>query len=398
VSAQIVLAVWNRTMLWPDNPRQRVDEAALRELAESIRRKGVLQNLVARPIDGDDPRTGAAFEIVSGQRRWRAVERLVREGAVPADFPLPLRVAALDDREALFLAIAENVQRRDMEPWEEAEAFGRLLDAGDTVASIAERLGVSPRLVKSRRALLGLVPEAMEALKAGRLNLGQAGAFSVGAPARQRELLPVVLDRPDYEAARIRECMVGEAVPMEWARFDPALYRGAVIPDLFDERGYAADRALFRSLQEDAVREKVAELARTWSWAEPQWGGYFAPWDYDRDGEPHVAGAVVHLRDDLRVEIHTGLVRRSAPVEPARAVPARAAAGGPASAAGAPFSPSSAPSSGEAPNPFQLAAAAAIADITRREDRIMAIVALIAERDRLGAARDTGAAQRPHPS
>ena len=404
-TAEIVLVPWDRTALWPDNPRRRVDEAALRELAESIRQKGVLQNLVGRPrcCAGPDIRDGAEYEIVFGQRRWRAVERLMKGGVVPADFPLPLRVAALDDREALLLALAENIQRRDMDPWEEAEAFGRLLDAGDTVYSIAERLGVSPRLVKNRRALLGLVPEAMEALKAGHLNLGQAGAFTVGGAARQRELLAFVLDQPGYPAARIREKMVGEAVPMEWAIFDPALYRGAVLPDLFDERSYAADRALFRELQQAAVRDKVAGLARIWSWAEPLWGGYFSPWDYERKpapaeagGEPDVAvglqptglsrGAVVHLREDLRVEIHTGLVRRPPGSLRAGSAPTREGGTGQrrAAAADAPTEQDRGLKVPEAARAEGIPAeAAALADIARRDDRVTAIAALIAERDHL---------------
>jgi ParB/RepB/Spo0J family partition protein len=308
----IVLVPWERTRLWEDNPRRHFNESELRELSESIRAKGILQNLVGRPLSPEAIWNLAepGYQIVCGQRRWRAVERLVGSGDVPAKLLIPLRVAELDDREALLLAVTENIQRRDMQPWEEAEAFGRLLDAGESVFSLAEKLAVSPRLIKRRRALLGLVPEAMLALREGRLNLGQAGAFSVGAPERQRALLDAVLDDPEFSTSRIRDKMIGGAVPMEWAIFDRALYRGPVIPDLFDDRSYAADRALFRELQTQAVQQKLEELRRIWFWAEPQWGGLFEPWTYDSDGAPGQAGAIVHLRDDLRVEIHTGLVRR----------------------------------------------------------------------------------------
>ena len=109
-------------------PRRRFDETELAALAQSVREKGVLQPLLVRPIEGED----AAFELIAGERRWRAAQR----GGL---HQVPVLVRAMGDVEALEIALIENLQREDLTALEEAEAYRRLIDEfGRTQANVAE--------------------------------------------------------------------------------------------------------------------------------------------------------------------------------------------------------------------------------------------------------------------
>jgi len=111
----------------PKQPRRTFIEADLEELADSIRAKGVIQPILVRP----DPNQPEMFEIVAGERRWRAARRA---GLVV----IPAVVREMDDRETLEVAIIENVQRSDLNPVEEAEAYKALIDRfGRTQDSVA---------------------------------------------------------------------------------------------------------------------------------------------------------------------------------------------------------------------------------------------------------------------
>src|SRR5688500_2467178 len=101
------------------NPRKNFDDAKLAELADSIHAQGVLQNLVARPVDDK-------FEVVAGGRRLRALQRLAESGRIPETCEVPVSVRELSDDEALAVAITENANREGVHPMEQAEAFLQL--------------------------------------------------------------------------------------------------------------------------------------------------------------------------------------------------------------------------------------------------------------------------------
>ena len=131
------------------NPRKEFDEQSLTELADSIRQHGVLQPVGGRPISGTD-----RYEIVFGERRYRASLIAGREN-IPA-----LIYDTLSDNEAEELAITENLQRKDIAPMEEAEAFRRLIESGryDT-RSLAVQVGKSETYIRTRMKLATLIPE-----------------------------------------------------------------------------------------------------------------------------------------------------------------------------------------------------------------------------------------------
>ncbi|MBL8745510.1 MAG: ParB/RepB/Spo0J family partition protein [Phycisphaerae bacterium] len=159
-------------------PRASMEEAGLKELSDSIRQSGVMQPIaVRRAADGSG---NAEYEIVAGERRWRAA-RLAGLTHVPA------LVVALDDRGAAEWAIVENVQREDLNPIDRALAFERLIrEFGATQAEVAGRVGLSRVAVSNTLRLLDLEPAIAEMVAAGELSGGHAKALLMAPPGEGR--------------------------------------------------------------------------------------------------------------------------------------------------------------------------------------------------------------------
>ena len=161
----------------PDQPRQHFDSDALDELADSMRQRGVIQPIVVRPH-------GKNFQIVAGERRWRAAQR-ARLHQIPAV------VRNLNDEETLEIAIVENVQRKDLNVIEEAEAYARLSqDFGHSQSRLAEIVGKSRSHIANLMRLLEL-PDSVKALVVDeKLSMGHARAL-INAPNAE-ELAPQI--------------------------------------------------------------------------------------------------------------------------------------------------------------------------------------------------------------
>jgi len=148
----------------PDQPRRHFDEAALDELAASLAVRGVIQPIVVRP-------RGQGYEIVAGERRWRAAQR-ARLHEIPAI------VRDLDDAATFELAIIENVQRADLNAIEEAEAYQRLVrDYGHTQEALGKLVNKSRSHVANLMRLLDLPPSVRAMVADGRLSMGHARAL-----------------------------------------------------------------------------------------------------------------------------------------------------------------------------------------------------------------------------
>jgi ParB family chromosome partitioning protein len=146
-------------------PRLRFEDEAIAELTDSIRQQGVLQPLLVTP-DRGDPRL---FRIVAGERRWRAAQR-----AGLATVPVVVREVA-DERAMLELALVENLQRSDLNPMEEAEAYFALVrDFGLKQDEVAGRVGKGRPTVSNALRLLRLPEPVRELLRSGQLSAGQA--------------------------------------------------------------------------------------------------------------------------------------------------------------------------------------------------------------------------------
>ena len=163
----------------PFQPRRRFAEAELDGLVQSIREKGVIQPLLVRPVDdagaGSDGEPGAAFELVAGERRWRAAQRAGLH-------EVPVVIRPFGDSEVLEIALVENLQREDLTPLEEAEAYSRLMqEFGRSQAELAETIGKSRSHVANTLRLLALPPPVKHQLEEGALTAGHARAL-LGAP------------------------------------------------------------------------------------------------------------------------------------------------------------------------------------------------------------------------
>lgn len=147
------------------NPRRTFDEAALEELAASLKNQGVLQPILVRK----DSRGG--FRIIAGERRWRAAQRAgLKE--------IPALVKEASDAEAYELALVENIQRADLSPLEEAEAYRRLVEERRlTQEQIADRVGKDRSTVANALRLLALPNEVKQLLAEGDLDMGHARAL-----------------------------------------------------------------------------------------------------------------------------------------------------------------------------------------------------------------------------
>ena len=146
-------------------PRTRIAEEGIEELAQSIRAQGVIEPVVVRP------RAAGGYEIIAGERRWRAAQR-AGLAAVPAV------VREVDDRQALAMALIENIQREDLNPLEEAYALkGLLTEYALTHEQLADAVGKSRAAVSNLLRLLNLAPAVREHLAEGALEMGHARAL-----------------------------------------------------------------------------------------------------------------------------------------------------------------------------------------------------------------------------
>lgn len=145
-------------------PRRHFDIDKLKELASSIERHGVMQPLVVRPIADEDN----AYEIVAGERRWRACQKAQLHS-------VPVVIQYLTDAEVLEIALIENLQREDLNTLEEAEGYQRLMDEfGHTQEKLAEAMGKSRSHIANLLRMLTLPPEVKDMVRDGRLSSGHA--------------------------------------------------------------------------------------------------------------------------------------------------------------------------------------------------------------------------------
>jgi len=165
-------------------PRASMNDEGITELAASIRVRGVVQPVVVRVLEG-----GNGYELIAGERRWRAAQVAGLE-------TIPALVREADDEEAAALALIENIQREDLNPIDEARALRRLtVEFGLTHQQVADAVGRSRAAVSNLLRLLELAPEVREQLEQGAIEMGHARALlPLEAPA-QREAAARVVNR-----------------------------------------------------------------------------------------------------------------------------------------------------------------------------------------------------------
>lgn len=197
-------------------PRRDMDATALEELAQSIKVQGVLQPIVVRPI-GE-----GRFEIVAGERRWRACQQAGLD-------KIPAMVRELPDEAAIAMALIENIQREDLNPIDEAVALQRLQQEFQlTQQQVAEAVGKSRVTITNLLRLIGLPEEIKTLLSHGDLEMGHARAL-LGLPAEQqvegaRHVVARGLTVRQTEAL-VRQWLSGKEKPVVEAKTDPDISR-----------------------------------------------------------------------------------------------------------------------------------------------------------------------------
>lgn len=198
----------------PRQPRKRFDQEATSALADSIRTQGLVQPVVVRP------RSAGGFELIAGERRWRAAQ----EAGLPT---VPALVRAADDRDTLLLGLVENVAREELSSVEEARAYALLLDEFElSLGEVAERVGKAKPTVSNRLRLLELPDDVLGLVERGELTEGHARAVLAVPDHDGRRALARQIVRRGMSvraAERAARWAGARTKPRKVARVDPAL-------------------------------------------------------------------------------------------------------------------------------------------------------------------------------
>jgi ParB family chromosome partitioning protein len=198
----------------PRQPRKRFDSEATSALADSIRAQGLVQPVVVRP------RKAGGFELIAGERRWRAV----REAGLPT---VPALVREADDRDTLLLGLVENVAREQLSPVEEARAYALLMDEFElSLGDLSERVGKAKPTVSNRLRLLELPEDVLALVERGDLTEGHArAALAVPDHEGRRRLARQIVRRgmSVRAAERAARWAGARTKPRRVTRIDPAL-------------------------------------------------------------------------------------------------------------------------------------------------------------------------------
>lgn len=219
----------------PDQPRRNFDPVALEELATSIKEKGLLQPLLVRP-------KGDMYELIAGERRYKASQMAgLRE--------VPVVIRDIGDREALELALIENLQREDLNPVEEAQGYKRLLDMEMTQEEVAQAVGKARVTVTNALRLLQLPGEILQALEGGKITAGHARALLMLPEARRNWGLSEVLSK----SLSVRET--------ERLKDKPAAIKGSRASEAYMDLARSLSRQLGAKVRFTAERRGKIEIS-----------------------------------------------------------------------------------------------------------------------------------------
>ncbi len=270
---------FNKLVLSQSNVRRLKVGVSIEDLAEDIGRRGLLQSLNVRPVlDADGAETGQ-FEIPAGGRRYRALERLVKQKRLSKTAPIPcivrdpgVDVSAAED------SLAENVQRVALHPLDQFRAFKALRDQGASDEAIAARFFVAPAVVKQRLRLAAVSEKLLDIYSEDGMTLEQLMAFTVtGDHARQEQVWDALQQSYNKEPYLIRRQLTESTIRAtdRRARFvGLGAYEsagGVVLRDLFedDNGGWLEDVALLDRLATEKLAAEAQKIAAGgWKWIE----------------------------------------------------------------------------------------------------------------------------------
>ncbi len=273
------------------------------DLLPSIRSLGLLQPLLVRS-------DGNAFEIVAGQRRYRACQQLAEEGTDLGALPC-LVMAEGDDAAAIEASLAENIARLPMDEIDQYTAFAAMLKQGRTCDNIAAHFGVSERLVTQRLAIANLYQPILNAYRRAEIAPATLRILTMATTRQQKAWWKLFKTEDEWAptGVQLKSWLFGGAhIPTSNALFDVKEYPGTIVTDLFDDASYFAETDTFWQLQNTAIAALV-EQYRNEGWADVvlhEVGTYWYQWDYQVVAKED--GGVVHITctADGEVQTHEG--------------------------------------------------------------------------------------------
>ncbi|TSE07426.1 ParB/RepB/Spo0J family partition protein [Aquimarina algiphila] len=291
-----------------NNPRTTFNEESIEQLAQSIKQDGVLQNLIVKPVEG-------GYEVVVGGRRLRSLRLLLEQGEINSNFSVPVRIQDNQpDNDNLRIAVVENVQREQMHPLDEAEAFLKLTQEGVDLKEVAAQSGVSIYFMKRRLLLGNLIDDSKTAYREEKISLSAAEALAMGNAEDQKLLLERLNDGYVLNPHKIRNMLLCDKPSVSIALFDKEKYTGSITADLFEaeDNTYFDDVGQFNELQDEAVEKLMQDLENDpdVDWVGIERDDHFEHWRYDEAEEGENGGVMIHYRLDGNVEIYRGLVVR----------------------------------------------------------------------------------------
>lgn len=275
------------------------------ELKATILSKGLQQNLVVIAGEAED-----AFAVVAGGRRLKALQDLAAEGSITADYAVRCIVVPME--EGAEHSLIENAVRANMHPAEEVLAFRDLILAQDwSFDAVAERYGVSLRIVNQRMKLANVAPSILDAWRDGALTQSQVEAFALSDdPERQRAYFEDSNDwalKPDS----IRKAMMQTALAIGRDRLatfvgreDYAAAGGTIVTDLFADHVYLQDAALVQELAQKKLTVLADELVRREGWAWGQTAIEFSYREFEKHGRIYGKTAEDPERDRLQATLN----------------------------------------------------------------------------------------------
>ena len=286
---------------------------AIDSMAASIRAIGLLQPLVVRRNDD-------GFEVVAGERRFKALEKLAREAGpddteAAADVPC-IVIAPKDDASAIEASLAENVERLPMDELDQYCAFAALIREGRTEDSIAEAFGITPAIVRRRLALARLIPDIHRLYRAGEIDSETLKLLTLATKERQKAYVALLRDPEGTPVPRwqLKAWLLGGAeITTRAALFDEGDYQGDIKGDLFGEERFFCDAEQFWKLQNAAIAKLRDDLAvKGWPAVhviEP--AERFQAWDYEAVPKAKGGAAYIEVQANGQVEVHKGLLPRA---------------------------------------------------------------------------------------
>lgn len=308
----------------PFNPRKEFPKDEIAELAESIKAQGLLEPLVVRVKPG---KQAERYELMGGERRLRALKLIGADAAM-------CMVRNADDATAMAIQIVENLQRQDLGPLEEAEAFAKL-QAQDpktwTAQAIAKAVGKTDRFVQQRIAIAkNLTSPLKKMFDKGEINVEIARTLAP-LPASLQAKVQDSYGVRENSASDVRRAIYSAAIPLNHAAFDTALYTGELLEE--GDKKLCLNIDQFRQLQTVEARKALEKLkaewpkaqlidhedAKAWQWADttyPAFDGIYNRSDRTKPDKYRVpkekCTAVVFVANDGRIRIAEGVCTRAA--------------------------------------------------------------------------------------